>query len=249
MRKVIIAGNWKMNKTISESVEFIEELKKEELDKEVECVVCAPFISLERLSVASKNTAIKLGAQNVSQYDNGAYTGEISTSMLKDLKMEYVIVGHSERRQYFLETNEVINQKVQKVLSSKMTPILCVGETLEERESGKMNNVIATQIKEGLANLSFDQAKGVVVAYEPIWAIGTGKTATSDQANEMAMFIRNQLRELFQDVAEDISILYGGSVKPDNIKEIMAQSDIDGALVGGAALKVDSFAELVNYHK
>ena len=249
MRKVIIAGNWKMNKTISESVEFIEELKKEELDKEVECVVCAPFISLERLSVASKNTAIKLGAQNVSQYDNGAYTGEISTSMLKDLNMEYVILGHSERRQYFLETNEVINQKVQKVLSSKMTPILCVGETLEERESGKMNNVIATQIKEGLANLSFEQAKGVVVAYEPIWAIGTGKTATSDQANEMAMFIRNQLRELFQDVAEDISILYGGSVKPDNIKEIMAQSDIDGALVGGAALKVDSFAELVNYHK
>lgn len=249
MRKVIIAGNWKMNKTVSESVEFIEELKKEELDKEVECVVCAPFISLERLSIASKNTAIKLGAQNVSQYDNGAYTGEISTSMLKDLNMEYVILGHSERRQYFLETNEVINQKVQKVLSSKMTPILCVGETLEERESGKMNDVIATQIKEGLANLSFEQAKGVVVAYEPIWAIGTGKTATSDQANEMAMFIRKQLRELFQDVAEDISILYGGSVKPNNIKEIMVQSDIDGALVGGAALKVDSFAELVNYHK
>lgn len=249
MRKVIIAGNWKMNKTVSESVEFIEELKKEELDKEVECVVCAPFISLERLSVASKNTAIKLGAQNVSQYDNGAYTGEISTSMLKDLNMEYVILGHSERRQYFLETNEVINQKVQKVLSSKMTPILCVGETLEERESGKMNDVIATQIKEGLANLSFEQAKGVVVAYEPIWAIGTGKTATSDQANEMAMFIRKQLRKLFQDVAEDISILYGGSVKPNNIKEIMVQTDIDGALVGGAALKVDSFAELVNYHK
>ena len=249
MRKVIIAGNWKMNKTVSESVEFIEKLKKEELDKEVECVVCAPFISLERLSVASKNTAIKLGAQNVSQYDNGAYTGEISTSMLKDLNMEYVILGHSERRQYFLETNEVINQKVQKVLSSKMTPILCVGETLEERESGKMNDVIATQIKEGLANLSFEQAKGVVVAYEPIWAIGTGKTATSDQANEMAMFIRKQLRELFQDVAEDISILYGGSVKPNNIKDIMVQTDIDGALVGGAALKVDSFAELVNYHK
>lgn len=249
MRKVIIAGNWKMNKTVSESVEFIEKLKKEELDKEVECVVCAPFISLERLSVASKNTAIKLGAQNVSQYDNGAYTGEISTSMLKDLNMEYVILGHSERRQYFLETNEVINQKVQKVLSSKMTPILCVGETLEERESGKMNDVIATQIKEGLANLSFEQAKGVVVAYEPIWAIGTGKTATSDQANEMAMFIRKQLRKLFQDVAEDISILYGGSVKPNNIKEIMVQSDIDGALVGGAALEVDSFAELVNYHK
>ncbi len=249
MRKVIIAGNWKMNKTVSESVEFIEKLKKEELDKEVECVVCAPFISLERLSVASKNTAIKLGAQNVSRYDNGAYTGEISTSMLKDLNMEYVILGHSERRQYFLETNEVINQKVQKVLSSKMTPILCVGETLEERESGKMNDVIATQIKEGLANLSFEQAKGVVVAYEPIWAIGTGKTATSDQANEMAMFIRKQLRKLFQDVAEDISILYGGSVKPNNIKEIMVQSDIDGALVGGAALKVDSFAELVNYHK
>lgn len=249
MRKVIIAGNWKMNKTVSESVEFIEKLKKEELDKEVECVVCAPFISLERLSVASKNTAIKLGAQNVSQYDNGAYTGEISTSMLKDLNMEYVILGHSERRQYFLETNEVINQKVQKVLSSKMTPILCVGETLEERESGKMNDVIATQIKEGLANLSFEQVKGVVVAYEPIWAIGTGKTATSDQANEMAMFIRKQLRKLFQDVAEDISILYGGSVKPNNIKEIMVQSDIDGALVGGAALKVDSFAELVNYHK
>lgn len=249
MRKVIIAGNWKMNKTVSESVEFIEELKKEELDKEVECVVCAPFISLERLSIASKNTAIKLGAQNVSQYDNGAYTGEISTSMLKDLNMEYVILGHSERRQYFLETNEVINQKVQKVLSSKMTPILCVGETLEERESGKMNDVIATQIKEGLANLSFEQSKGVVVAYEPIWAIGTGKTATSDQANEMAMFIRKQLRELFQDVAEDISILYGGSVKPNNIKDIMVQTDIDGALVGGAALKVDSFAELVNYHK
>lgn len=249
MRKVIIAGNWKMNKTVSESVEFIEELKKEELDKEVECVVCAPFISLERLSIASKNIAIKLGAQNVSQYDNGAYTGEISTSMLKDLNMEYVILGHSERRQYFLETNEVINQKVQKVLSSKMTPILCVGETLEERESRKMNDVIATQIKEGLANLSFEQAKGVVVAYEPIWAIGTGKTATSDQANEMAMFIRKQLRKLFQDVAEDISILYGGSVKPNNIKEIMVQSDIDGALVGGAALKVDSFAELVNYHK
>lgn len=249
MRKVIIAGNWKMNKTVSESVEFIEKLKKEELDKEVECVVCAPFISLERMSVASENTAIKLGAQNVSQYDNGAYTGEISTSMLKDLNMEYVILGHSERRQYFLETNEVINQKVQKVLSSKMTPILCVGETLEERESGKMNDVIATQIKEGLANLSFEQAKGVVVAYEPIWAIGTGKTATSDQANEMAMFIRKQLRKLFQDVAEDISILYGGSVKPNNIKEIMVQSDIDGALVGGAALKVDSFAELVNYHK
>ncbi|WP_353893829.1 triose-phosphate isomerase [Proteinivorax hydrogeniformans] len=244
----ILAGNWKMNKTASESEKFFEEVA-EKLDvDEVEAVVCPPFTSLQAAKSLLSNSSIKLGAQNVHFEEKGAYTGEISPDMLKDLGVEYVIVGHSERRAMFGESDEIVNKKVLAVINSKMKPILCVGETLEEKEDNKTEEVCKTQVEEGLKGLTKAQLENVVIAYEPVWAIGTGKSATKEDANETIAFIRNTVKEFASnDVAQQIRIQYGGSVKPENISDYMAMSDIDGALVGGASLKVPSFVDIVKF--
>lgn len=246
MRKKIIAGNWKMNKNLGETLEFLEELKKHDLDRSVEAVICAPFLVLHELKKQGEGI-VKSGAENMYYEENGAYTGEISATMLKEAGMDYVILGHSERREYFEETDEIVNKKTKKALATGLIPIVCVGETLEEREGGKMKEVVSSQVEKSLSSLSKEEMGRIVIAYEPVWAIGTGKTASSEQANEMIAFIRQELNKHFGEVSSEVSILYGGSVKPENIKELMAQSDIDGALVGGAALKADSFVQLINY--
>ncbi len=248
MRKPIIAGNWKMNKTIKEAVEFVNEIKGQVVDTEVEVVLCAPATMLKDMKEAAKGTNVKIGAQNMHYEESGAFTGEIAPAMLKEIDVDYVIIGHSERRQYFAETNETVNKKVLKALEVEITPIMCCGETLEEREAGKMEEVIKTQIVAGLKDVTAANIPDMVIAYEPIWAIGTGVTATSEQANDAVAFIRTLVKELYtEEVSESIQIQYGGSVKPANVEEIMNQTDIDGALVGGAALKADSFMELVNF--
>ncbi len=248
MRKPIIAGNWKMNKTIAESLEFAKAIESASISQNVDAVICAPFLSLQPLVDALKNTSVKIGAQNMHFEESGAFTGEVSASMLKEIGVEYVIIGHSERRQYFAETDETVNKKTIKALSADLTPIVCVGESLEERESDKTNAILEVQVKNGLQNISAGDIAKVVIAYEPIWAIGTGKTATSEQANEACAFIRSVLAELFgKEASEQVRIQYGGSVKPSNIKEIMEQSDIDGALVGGASLLSEDYLQLVNY--
>lgn len=248
MRKPIIAGNWKMNKTIKEGVEFIAAIKDQVKDTDVEVVVCAPATLLKDLKLAADGTNIKIGAQNMHFEESGAFTGEIAPAMLKELDVDFVVIGHSERRQYFAETDETVNKKVLKALEVGIGPILCVGETLEERESGKMKDVVKVQIQKAFADVSAEKAAEVVVAYEPIWAIGTGKTASSADANDMIAFIREEVAGLYNDkVSEEIRIQYGGSVKPANVEEIMNESDIDGALVGGASLQPDSFVQLVNF--
>ena len=248
MRKPIIAGNWKMNKTIKEAVEFVNEIKGQVVDTEVEVVLCAPATMLKDMKEAAKGSNVKIGAQNMHFEESGAFTGEIAPAMLKEIDVDYVIIGHSERRQYFAETNETVNKKVLKALEVEITPIMCCGETLEEREAGKMEEVIKTQIVAGLKDVTAANIPDMVIAYEPIWAIGTGVTATSEQANDAVAFIRTLVKELYtEEVSESIQIQYGGSVKPANVEEIMNQTDIDGALVGGAALKADSFMELVNF--
>lgn len=248
MRKPIIAGNWKMNKTIKEAVEFVNEIKGQVVDTEVEVVLCAPATMLKDMKEAAKGTNVKIGAQNMHYEESGAFTGEIAPAMLKEIDVDYVIIGHSERRQYFAETNETVNKKVLKALEVEITPIMCCGETLEEREAGKMEEVIKTQIVAGLKDVTAANIPDMVIAYEPIWAIGTGVTASSEQANDAVAFIRTLVKELYtEEVSESIQIQYGGSVKPANVEEIMNQTDIDGALVGGAALKADSFMELVNF--
>ena len=248
MRKPIIAGNWKMNKTIKEGVEFIAAIKDQVKDTDVEVVVCAPATLLKDLKLAADGTNIKIGAQNMHYEESGAFTGEIAPAMLKELDVDFVVIGHSERRQYFAETDETVNKKVLKALEVGIGPILCVGETLEERESGKMKDVVKVQIQKAFADVSAERAAEVVVAYEPIWAIGTGKTASSTDANDMIAFIREEVAALYNDkVSEEIRIQYGGSVKPANVEEIMNESDIDGALVGGASLQPDSFVQLVNF--
>jgi triosephosphate isomerase len=248
MRKPIIAGNWKMNKTIKEGVEFIAAIKNQVENTDVEVVVCAPATLLKDLKLAAEGTDIKIGAQNMHYEESGAFTGEIAPGMLKELNIDYVVIGHSERRQYFAETDETVNKKVLKALEIGIGPILCVGETLEERESGKMKDVVKVQIQKAFADVTADRASDVVVAYEPIWAIGTGKTASSADANDMIAFIREEVAGLYNDeVSEKIRIQYGGSVKPANVEEIMNESDIDGALVGGASLQPDSFVQLVNF--
>jgi triosephosphate isomerase len=248
MRKPIIAGNWKMNKTIKEGVEFIAAIKNQVENTDVEVVVCAPATLLKDLKLAAEGTDIKIGAQNMHYEESGAFTGEIAPGMLKELNIDYVVIGHSERRQYFAETDETVNKKVLKALEVGIGPILCVGETLEERESGKMKDVVKVQIQKAFADVTADRASDVVVAYEPIWAIGTGKTASSADANDMIAFIREEVAGLYNDeVSEKIRIQYGGSVKPANVEEIMNESDIDGALVGGASLQPDSFVQLVNF--
>ncbi len=251
MRKPFIAGNWKMNNTIDEAIVLVNEIKQKLTDSDLEKVdvaVCVPAISLSEVSKLLKGTKIKLGAQNMHWEENGAFTGETSPLMLKALGVDYCIVGHSERRQFFAETDETVNNKVRSAIAHDISPILCVGETLQQREQGIEKKVVESQIFKALESVSERDMARVVVAYEPIWAIGTGKTATNEQANDMCLFIRNTLKEEYGREASNKAIIqYGGSVKPENVSEIMSESDIDGALVGGASLKADDFAKLVKF--
>ena len=247
MRKPIIAGNWKMNKTLSEATAFLEEVSnlipKPDL---IDSVVCAPALFLDQLVQAAKGTDVKIGAQNMHYEESGAFTGEISPIALADLGVSYVILGHSERREMFNETDEAVNKKAHAAFAHQLTPIVCCGETLEQREAGETNDFVGSQIEKGLAGLSDDQLKQAVIAYEPIWAIGTGKSSSAQDANEVCAHIRSVVADKFSnEAAAAIRIQYGGSVKPENIKEYMAQPDIDGALVGGASLKTDSFLQLL----
>ncbi|WP_338449362.1 triose-phosphate isomerase [Niallia oryzisoli] len=247
MRKPIIAGNWKMHKTLPEAKSFLEEIKNAvPTNDKVESVVCAPALFLSSLVELANNTDVKICAQNMHFEDKGAFTGEISPAALADLGVQYVILGHSERREMFNETDESVNQKVLAAFKHHLIPIVCCGETLEQRESGVTNEFVASQVQKALNGLSAEQAKQVVIAYEPIWAIGTGKSSTAQDANEVCAHIRSVVSEQFsQDVAEAIRIQYGGSVKPENIKEYMSETDIDGALVGGASLEPASFLQLL----
>lgn len=247
MRKTIIAGNWKMNKTNKEAVEMLTELK--EIVKGIDSVgivIGAPFTALSDAVKAVAGSNIKIAAENVYPKESGAYTGEVSPVMLKEIGVEYVILGHSERREYFKESDEFINEKVKCVLAHGMTPILCIGEKLEDRESGRTNDVNKTQINGGLAGLTAEEAKKVVIAYEPVWAIGTGRTATPEIAEETHKAIREELARMFgEEVANEITIQYGGSMKPENAQELLAQADIDGGLIGGASLKAQDFSKIV----
>lgn len=247
MRKPIIAGNWKMHKTLPEAKAFVEEVKQSVPSPDVvDAVICAPALFLERLIELSKGSHLKIGAQNMHFEDQGAFTGEISPVALKDLGVEYVIIGHSERRELFNETDEFVNKKVLSAIKHGLTPIVCVGETLEQRENGETKEHVASQVKKALAGLTDDQVKASVIAYEPIWAIGTGKTATSEDANEVCAHIRQTIAQEFsEDTAAAVRIQYGGSVKPANIKELMTRSDVDGALVGGASLEPQSLLQLL----
>ena len=246
MRKPIIAGNWKMNKTPTEGVALVKELIPLVKDAACDVVVCVPATDLYAVGQALKGTNVKLGAQNVHFAESGAYTGEISCDMLKELGVEYVIIGHSERRQYFGETDQTVNMRTLKALEKGLVPIVCVGESLEERETGKTEEVLLRQITEGLKGVE-DLSK-LVIAYEPIWAIGTGKTATSQQANETIGFIRKTLAENFcPKCAAKVRIQYGGSMKPSNAAELMSMEEIDGGLIGGASLKAVDFSQVVNY--
>jgi triosephosphate isomerase (TIM) len=248
MRKTVIAGNWKMFKDVTESADLVNGLKAalKQIPSNVTVVICPPFTSLSAASALLKETQIRLGAQNMSEHDEGAYTGEISWKMLKSIGCEFVIVGHSERRQYFGETDELINRKARKGLANGLRPIICVGETLQEREGGITAKVVATQVKGILQGIAASEMEKVILAYEPVWAIGTGKTATPAQAEEVHLMIRKLVSSLMGDaVGRDLVIQYGGSVKPDNAAELLSQNDIDGALVGGACLKADSFSAIV----
>ncbi|RBP41607.1 triose-phosphate isomerase [Garciella nitratireducens] len=248
MRKPIIAGNWKMNNTIEQSKRLVKELIPLIKDAKVDVVLCPSYLSLQEVKNLVKDTSVKVGAQNMHFEKSGAYTGEVSGEMLKELEIEYVIIGHSERRQYFNETDETVNRKVKKALELNLIPIICVGETLEEREQGKARSIVTSQVEAALKDLSNKEIAQLVIAYEPIWAIGTGKTASSQDANEVCSWIRDKVNQLADvHVAQNIRIQYGGSVKPNNIKELMEQPHIDGALVGGASLKVDQFSAIVNY--
>ncbi|MBN1351327.1 triose-phosphate isomerase [candidate division KSB1 bacterium] len=247
MRRKIIAGNWKMNKTGAEAIELAKALKVKSVNIErADMVICPPFTALYQTAEIIKASKIKLGAQNVYWEDSGAFTGEISLPMLKDAGCEYAIIGHSERRQFFGETDETVNRKIQKVTGSDLTAIVCVGETLEQRKAGDTERIINTQISNGFAGITQEQMKRIIIAYEPIWAIGTGMTATPEQAEDVHLFIRNLIKSLYGAAAADmIRIQYGGSVKPDNAAELLSQPDIDGALVGGASLKADAFIEII----
>lgn len=248
MRKPIIAGNWKMNNTVEEAVKLIEELKPLVKDAKCDVVVAPTFVCLDAVLKAAADSNIKVAAQNMHFEESGAFTGEVAPAMLEKMGVDYVILGHSERRTYFNETDEALNKKVKKAFEHNLTPILCCGETLEQREAGVTDDFIACQIKVDMAGLTKEQAEKVVIAYEPIWAIGTGKTATKEQANETIAAIRKVVEGMYgKDVADKVRIQYGGSVKPNTIKDQMAMSDIDGALVGGASLKASDFSAIVNY--
>lgn len=247
MRKVIIAGNWKMNKTEAEAIGFSKSLLDTKLiNPEKEVMIFAPSIYLKELAKAFIGTDVTIGAQNIHQEKKGAFTGEISAEMLKSIGINHTLIGHSERRQYFDETNKIVNEKMKAALLENIKPILCIGEVLEEREAKITNEVLTQQLTEGLAGVAAEDIVNVVIAYEPVWAIGTGKTATSEDANLACEHVRSVIAELYGAViAEGIVIQYGGSVKPENIEELLAESDIDGALVGGASLDVESFIGLI----
>jgi len=246
-RKLIIAGNWKMNKTVAEALDLVQAFKRELGGiREVDIVVCPPFTALSSVSKAVLDTTLRLGAQNMSENGVGAYTGEIAASMLRELGVRYVILGHSERRQFQKESDELIAKKAGAAHAASLKPIVCVGEVLAEREGGQMEQVLERQLRGSLAGLTKEQMADTVVAYEPVWAIGTGKTATSEQAQEAHRFIRRILGEMFDaTVAKRTRIQYGGSVKPGNVRELMSQVDVDGALVGGASLEERSFTDIV----
>lgn len=249
MRIPVIAGNWKLFKSIGEAVALVEELKaKVSGTSGVEIVVAPVFTALNRVAEAADGSLINVAAQDCFWEEEGAFTGEVAPKLLKDAGCSHVIIGHSERRQFFAETDITVNKKVKAAFLAGLKPIVCVGETLDERESEKTFEIIDTQIKNGLVGLTADQVSSLIIAYEPVWAIGTGKTASDDQAQEVHAFIRALISGLFdQSVSEKVRILYGGSVKPDNVKGLMTRPDVDGALVGGASLKADSFAAIVNF--
>ena len=246
-RKLIIAGNWKMNKTVAEALDLVNGIKRELKDvKEVDIVVCPPFTALGEVSKAVLDSNIRLGAQNMSEHNFGAYTGEIAPGMLKEFSARYVILGHSERRQYQKESDELIARKAQAAHAASLKPIVCVGETLGEREADQMQSVLLTQVRGSLAGLTRQQMEETIIAYEPVWAIGTGKTATAQQAQEAHAYIRSLVVKLFDEtVARRVRIQYGGSVKPSNARELMSRPDVDGALVGGASLEDRAFADIV----
>ena len=248
MRRKIAAGNWKMNKTPQEAKALIEELLPLVDSDDVDVIFCVPFIDIPVAIELLKGSRISVGAQNMHFEDKGAFTGEISAKMLYESGVEYVIIGHSERRQYFAETNETVNLKLKKLLAGSIRPIMCCGESLEQRDSGVLFDFVKTQLEEGLAEISAEDVKRVVIAYEPIWAIGTGRTASPEQAEEMCAFIRQTLIDLYdEETADEVIIQYGGSVKPANATEIMNQDEIDGALVGGASLKAADFMQIIDF--
>ncbi|MBR4111032.1 MAG: triose-phosphate isomerase [Clostridia bacterium] len=250
MRRKVIAGNWKMNKTPIEVVSFMETFPELVKDAEAEVILCAPYIDVMVLMKLADDTNIKVGVQNMHYEESGAYTGEVSPKMLRDIGVDYVIIGHSERRAYYNETDESVNKKLKAAFNYNLKPILCVGETLEQREEGITKDLITTQTRLALKGLSNEQVKKVIIAYEPIWAIGTGKTATSLEANEAIKWIRDEIRAIYGDeVADEVILQYGGSVKSSNAKELFEMSDIDGGLVGGASLDPTEFSKIVNYNK
>jgi triosephosphate isomerase len=246
-RKLIIAGNWKMNKTVTEALALVDDLKNGLANiKEVDIVVCPPFTALCEVAKALRDSNIRLGAQDMSEHNPGAYTGEIAAEMLKEFAVRYVILGHSERRQYHKESDELISKKARAAHVASLEPIICVGETLAERETGQTEKILETQVHGSLTGLNKEQMTETIIAYEPVWAIGTGRTATTAQAQEAHAFIRGLLVKLFDEAtARRVRIQYGGSVKPSNARELMSQPDVDGALVGGASLEARSFAEIV----
>ena len=247
MRRKVIAGNWKMNKFPNEAMSFIENLAPMVKNSQNEVILCVPYIDLFYALMSVQGTNIKIGAQNMHFEETGAYTGEVSGSMLKALGVEYVIIGHSERRQYFAETDETVNKKIKAALRNELKPIVCVGETEKQREEGKARETIVNQVKLGLQGLTPEEIQEIIIAYEPIWAIGTGKTATTEDANEAIKWIREEITNTYgKDSAENIIIQYGGSVKSTNAKELFSASDIDGGLVGGASLDANEFAKIVN---
>lgn len=246
-RKAIIAGNWKMNKTPSEARELVSALVPLVQDAKCDVVVCTPAVDFAAVSEVIKGTNIKLGAENMHWKESGAYTGELSAAMLKESGVEYVILGHSERRQYFGETDATVNQRVLAAVKAGLTPIICVGEKKEEREAGYTNALVTYQTQIALSGLTADEVKNVVIAYEPVWAIGTGLTATDEQANETIGVIREAVRAAYDDAADDVRIQYGGSMNPKNCKGLMAQPEIDGGLIGGASLKAEDFSKVVHF--
>ena len=250
MRRKVIAGNWKMNMLPNEAISMITELTPLVKNTENEVILCVPYTDLFYALLTAQGTNIKIGAQNMHFEEKGAFTGEVSGKMLKSIGVEYVIIGHSERRQYFAETDETVNKKIKAAFLNDLKPIVCVGETLEQREAGNAFDVITSQTQKALDGLSDEQVQNTIIAYEPIWAIGTGKTATSEDANEAIKKIREKICQIYgQNVSERVIIQYGGSMKPNNAKELLEMSDIDGGLIGGASLKAEDFASIVNYNK
>ncbi len=250
MRKKVIAGNWKMNMLPDQTIKFIDEITPLVKDTKNEVILCVPYTDLFYALLTAQNTNIKIGAQNMHWEENGAYTGEVSGKMLKSIGVEYVIIGHSERRGYFAETDETVNKKIKAAFTNELKPIVCVGETLEQREEGKTEEIITNQTRLALEGLTKEQVENIIIAYEPIWAIGTGKTATSEDANNSIKAIRKEIENIYgKEVSEEVIIQYGGSVKSANAKELFSSSDIDGGLVGGASLKVEEFSKIVNYDK